>query len=322
AAQINGYWGMYPTLHALNQALHPGAAVPLPRPAPRGRTVTAPAGRTLLDAWHPPAGMPTTGVVSRVDIPGWTSGFRARPAYVYLPPAYLVAPRPLLPVVVLLAGQPGEPGNWITALRLADLMDAYARAHHGLAPVAVVPDDLGATTANPLCVDSPRGNVETYLARDVPAWIRANLQVDTDRRHWFIGGYSHGGTCSLQLAVRAPAVYGGFVDISGQREPTLGSRAKTLQGAFGGSAAAFARINPLDILRRTRYPDTVGLLAAGTADTVYLPQQRQVYAACQAARMGVRWLGVPGGHTMTMWREAFRQALPWLGVQGGIADRE
>lgn len=318
-ARVNIYWGAYPTVHSLHQAFEPAPERALPETL-RDATplVRARPGATLLETWHAPPGMPVAGLVSKVDIPGTVSRFPARSGYVYLPPAYQVSPRPVLPVVVLLAGQPGTPENWTEWLRMADALDAFARAHQGLAPVAVVPDDLGATTANPLCVDSPLGNVETYLTRDVPAWIHATLQVTDDRRGWFIGGFSHGGTCALQLGVRAPKVYGGFVDISGQREPTLGNRHKTVQKAFGGSDAAFARINPLDILRHDRFPDSAGFVAVGTGDQSYLPQQREVHAACQAAGMEMRLLELPGGHTMTVWREAFVQSLPWMAVRSRL----
>ena len=107
-------------------------------------------------------------------IPGLNSRFKARTGYLYLPPAYLVSPRPLLPVVVLLAGQPGSPGHWVSWMHLAEVLDGYAKEHLGLAPVALVVDDLGSFWSNPMCVDSPLGNSESYLARDVPAWIHSH----------------------------------------------------------------------------------------------------------------------------------------------------
>ncbi len=120
--------------------------------------------------------------------------------------------------------------------------------------------------------------------------------------------------------MRAPNVYGGFLDISGQREPSVGGRARTIQLTYHGNAAAFARVDPLTILKHTRYPDTVGLLAAGVGDKVYLPQQRDVRAACLAAGMEIAWLEVPGGHTMGLWRDAFRDAVPWLAAHDGITS--
>jgi S-formylglutathione hydrolase FrmB len=321
AVQINVYWGAYPTVEALGEAAHNDSIRSLPGGVPTSELVTATPGTMLIDDWKPAQTLATQGVVYPVSIPGVLSRFPARSGYVYLPPAYSVLPRPVLPVVVLMAGQPGGPKDWITNLRLADTMNAFAQVHRGLAPIVVVVDDLGATMANPLCVDSRLGNAETYLAQDEPAWIHAHLQAATDRRQWFVGGYSHGGTCALQLAVRAPTVYGGFVDMSGQREPTLGNRASTVQRAFGGDNAAFTRVNPLDILKQTRFPTTVAFLAASSGDLKYLPQQLDVRAACQAAGMQVEWVQQPGKHNVTFWRGIFGQALSWISANGQLAER-
>jgi enterochelin esterase-like enzyme len=318
AAQVNVSWGLYPTVHAaLDEFRAPVEGLP-PSAGLVGPVVTPLKGKTLVESWQPPPGMPDKGTVSEVTIPGSFSHFIARRGFVYLPPAYTMTPRPLLPVIVLLAGQPGAADNWINWLQLPATMDAFARDHKGLAPVVVMPDDLGESVANPLCVDSPLGNVETYLARDVPTWIRSTLQAATDRKSWFIGGYSHGGTCSLQLAVRAPQIYGGFMDFSGQREPTLGNRRKTLDRAFGGSEAAFMRINPLDIMRHNKFPDTAGFMVAGTADGGY-EQQREVFDACRTAGMDVQWLALPGNHTPEVWRPSLARALPWVAARSGLA---
>jgi enterochelin esterase-like enzyme len=316
--QINISWGLYPTVHAAWDEFQARSEGLPDSTAPVRPVVSASTGTELVDAWQPPEGMPDKGSVSEVTIPSSVSRFPARKGFVYLPPAYAMTPRPVLPVVVMLAGQPGVPDNWINWLQLPAAMDAFARGHKGLAPVVVMPDDLGSTFANPLCVDSPLGNVETYLARDVPTWIRSTLQVATDRKSWFIGGYSHGGTCSLQLAVRAPQIYGGFLDFSGQLEPTLGTRKKTVDKAFGGSDAAFSRINPLDIMHHTKFPETAGFLVVGTSDKGY-QDQRQVFGACKTAGMDMQWLDLPGDHTPELWRLALVRALPWIAVHSRLA---
>ena len=75
-------------------------------------------------------------------------------AQVYLPPSYFTNPRPLLPVLVLMAGQPGKPEDWLQGGKLTATMDAFARDHEGLAPVVVIADGTGSQMANPLCTDS------------------------------------------------------------------------------------------------------------------------------------------------------------------------
>jgi S-formylglutathione hydrolase FrmB len=197
-------------------------------------------------------------------------------------------------------------------------MDAFAAGHDGLAPVIVMVDQLGSALANPLCTDSRLGNAFTYLSVDVPAWIRQTLQVELRPSGWAIGGFSNGGTCALQMAVNAPQLYPTFVDISGESEPTLGDRARTVQAAFGGDEAAFEAVNPLDVMAHRRFPGTAGYLVAGEQDRQYLPEAHQVFAACQAAGMDVQLHVRPGGHSFEVWGPGLEEALPWLVTRLGM----
>ena len=320
ATKINAYYGYRPTVGAALD-LPPTGEVDFAEIAGTKPLMATSPNLTLAQSWHPPAGMPSTGRVSHTDVDGSRSGFHARPAWVYLPPAYLAARRPLLPVLVLIAGQPGGPQDWLVAGRMARTMDAFAAAHAGLAPIVVVADATGASLANTLCLDSRLGQAETYLAEDVPAWIERTLQVDRNHAHWAIGGFSFGGTCALQLAVRRPAAYPTFLDISGQQEPTLGTHMKTVQAAFGGDEAQFRAANPLDILGVRRFEPTLGILATGRDDREYGPQCRRVAEAARAAGMSVQLLEQAGGHTWAIATDALRDALPSLAARANLVPR-
>lgn len=317
-AQVNETFAAFPTVRdALG--LPPLGTVAFGRvPGPQRTPVTGTRGATLASRWSPPAAMPAAGTVTTATIPGAKSGFTARDAWIYLPPAYLSTPRAQLPVLVLFGGQPGSPRDWFTAGRVEATMNGYAAAHRGLAPVVVEVDPLGSTLANTLCVDSPLGNAFTYLSVDVPAWIRTHLQVDPRPAHWAVGGASFGGTCALQLAVNAPSVYPTFLDFSGQDEPTLSDRARTVNKAFGGSTQAFVRVNPLDVLGRKRFTATAGMIVVGRDDGPFRPQAKRVAAATRAAGMTVRYLEVPGGHGWSVWAHALPLAMPFLGQRVGI----
>lgn len=319
AAGVNAFYGHFPNLRsALN--LRPideidFSAVPPPVPDP---TPPDP-GRPLSQRWNVPVDLPGRGVVTRVHIAGAVSGFlTSRDAFIYLPPAYLTAHRPLLPVLILLHSSPGEPSDWINGGQLAIRLDRFAAAHDGLAPIVVIPDTTGTLMANPMCVDSSLGNSETYLTRDVPDFIRSHLQVDADTRLWAVGGYSSGGTCALQLALRRPDLFPTFIDIAGQVEPTLGTRSKTVDLAFGGDSAAFERLTPLDILSRTPLPGTAGRIYDGADDPPSIAEQHTVLAACRRNGIDVDLTVVPGGHTWYAWARAFEQALPWLATRQAI----
>ncbi|WP_354640764.1 alpha/beta hydrolase [Kitasatospora camelliae] len=313
SSQVNRFYQEYPTLRAMLS--------PETHALPTGRdpnTVAVPPGKTLSEVWKRPADLPEKGTLSSVPIPGTKSGFQARDAYVYLPPAYYTSPRPLLPVLVLMAGQPGEPADWVNSGALQTTMDSFAAAHDGLAPIVVVADETGSTWGNSLCMNSRIAQAQTYLADDVPNWIKDHLQTGTGRGAWSIGGLSLGGTCSLQLAVNAPQVYGSFLDISGQQEPTLGSHEQTVQEAFGGDEAAFNAVDPLHVMARQRFPDTAAAFVVGNSDGEFGPQQQKVYNAAVQAGMKAKFETVPGGHDWNTFRAGLANNVPWLAQQTGL----
>lgn len=321
ANEINGVFQYYPTPRAmLGQWLDHGTKFDTAA-GHRTELFIAPPGQLLADAWKPPGNLPATGTLSQVTIPGTASHFSARKAWIYLPPAYRASPRPQLPLLVLVAGQPGTPRDWIDAVNLPKIMDDYAAAHYGLAPVVVMPDATGTPLGNTLCMDSKLGNAETYLTTDLKAWAAANLQVDPPGQGWTIGGFSFGGTCSLQLAVRASSTYHTFLDVSGQREPTLGNHRDTVKRAFGGDEAAFARADPMSILTTRRFPELAGRIVSGSSDREYTPGLRVVYSACKQAGIDVEMTELPGGHTWQVPRGALTQQLSWIAERSGLARR-
>ncbi|MFB7474120.1 alpha/beta hydrolase [Kitasatospora sp. NPDC056184] len=282
------------------------------------KTLSPPPGKVLEEVWGAPPGLPEKGTVSIVPIPGTKSGFTARDAYVYLPPAYRATPRPLLPVVVLVSGQPGNPGDWVLAGQVNEALDAFAAQHNGLAPIVVMPDQLGSVWKNTLCFDSKIANVQTYLSKDIPDWVGTHLQAAKGRQSWAIGGASMGGTCALQLAVNAPEVYGSFLDMAGQQEPTLGTREQTVKEAFDGDASKFDAVDPLQVMARKQFPDTAAAIVVGRTDGEFRPQQEKVFAAVQAAGMKAKFDLMPGAHGWVIFRPGIVDQLPWLAQQTGL----
>lgn len=278
------------------------------------------AGDPTDTVWKAPEGMPIRGRVTTLPVPGTISGFTARDAQVYLPPSYFTNPRPLLPVLVLMTGQPGKPLDWLQGGKLTATMDSFAREHEGLAPIVVIADGTGSQMANPLCTNSSQGNVATYLAKDVPAAVAQAFQVDTDPRAWAIGGLSYGGTCALQMATNYPEVYPTFLDLSGQLEPSLGDRQRTVDEIFGGDEPAFVAVNPMDLLATRKFPDSGGAFVVGTDDNEFKPGQQKVYEAAKAAGMDVRYLEIPGGHSFAVWSAGVEQELLWISQRLGLVS--
>jgi enterochelin esterase-like enzyme len=308
---INAGYGLNPTLASLLN-IDTGHPLAVPRPlasATPTPTASAPP-QPLWESWKPPAGMPATGKFGTVTIPNTASGFVARPAYLYLPPAALVPNPPALPVLIMMMGQPGGPES--SALFLPTL-NAMAAANRGLGPIVLTIDQIGSPTKNPLCIDSPAGKVHTYVMTDVVNYIRANLHVATGRRYWAVGGYSNGGECALSFGAKHPDVFGSILDISGEIGPSLGSASTTLRLGFGGNTAAYDAEQPLTIMKATHYTDTLAIFTSGSKDSVYTPQGAIAEAAAKAVGMTTaRFIGPGVGHRSDAILFALPKGLPLL----------
>ncbi|MBJ8348489.1 esterase family protein [Antrihabitans sp. YC2-6] len=315
AVQVNIVYAEFPTLRDALGLPEENRITFAEVPKPTSTTVQ---GTPLVSVWRKPEGLPADGKVTEVPIPGAKSGFDARDAQIYLPPAYFANPRPLLPVLVMMAGQPGEPADWLKGGKLGATMDGFAADHAGLAPVVVIADATGSELGNPMCMDSRLGNVATYLATDVPDWVKANLQVNMDPKAWAIGGLSYGGTCALQMATNFPDRYPTFLDFSGQVEPTLGDRTRSVEAAFGGDEAAYTKINPADLMSSRKYPESAGVFAIGSDDADFKPGQQKMFHAAQDAGMNVHYAEYPGGHSWTVWSAALSAQIDWLAQRLGL----
>ena len=263
----------------------------------------------------------TRGTVGAVTIPAPVSGFIARPAMVYLPAAARRTNPPVLPVIEMFSGQPGSPSDLFTAGRLAGILDAWAARHQGLAPIVVVPDQLGAPGRNPMCVDSKLGNSASYLTVDVPAWIRAHYRVAAAPEGWAISGFSQGGTCSIQLGAEHPELYGTILDISGELAPKSGSPQQTVQAGFAGSATAYATAAPSAILAaHAPYRALHIIFAVGGDDTRYRAWTKTLQAAAERAGATTDVLVSPGTahdwHTVVY---ALTRGLPLMAAHTGLS---
>ncbi|WEV69906.1 alpha/beta hydrolase-fold protein [Bifidobacterium sp. ESL0775] len=264
--------------------------------------------------------MPKHGEVHSVDIPATASHFKARTANVYLPPAALSKNPPRLPVMIVLAGQPGTPDRFFNAGQLGQKLDKYAAKHYGLAPIAISPDQNGSITHNSLCSDTPvYGNAETYLTRDVTDWVKSNLPVEKSPDKWLIGGFSQGGTCATQLGPAHPGIYGHIYSAGGEIEPTSGSHKSTVKHYFGGNEKEFDKHVPISIINRHAPSKQTWFSAAGQIDSKSQKNQKAISAAAMKAGMSVTTVIVKdNGHDWHTVNAGMTTQIDLFGTETGL----
>lgn len=261
-----------------------------------------------------------SAAIVHLDLPGTASGFSARQATAYVPPAYWTKPERNLPVLVLLHGNPGGPEQWFGSGEAAETADAFQRANGGLSPIVVAVDATGSDTANPICADSSVAKVMTYLATDVPKGIKSAFRVDENQQHWTVAGLSYGGTCSLQILTNHPDAFGNAVDISGEAEPTIGNHAATVAKFYGGDEAAYQAFNPAHLLTTKKYPDHQAIFTAGNRDASAVKALSSLSDSAREAGMATYYASRPGGHSFEVWRPALRETFAWIARRGGLTE--
>lgn len=253
-----------------------------------------------------------SSVLVQADIPA--TDFSPRSSIIYVPGAYFARPRPLLPVLVLMPGQPGAPKDWLVNGDLKSTMDRFAEQHNGLAPIVAIVDQLSSSFKNPLCSDTGNGAVATYLEHDVPSWLEQHFQVDTRPQSWAVGGLSNGGTCAMQVLSRKGGPYRTVLDMSGEEFPNLHNLETTIEKGFGGDKAAFEANNPISIFASGE--DFTGYSAfCSIGDEESKDVIEGLWKVCRAGRgqgMDVQERTYSGSHEWKVWDRALDDELPWL----------
>lgn len=318
AVGVNAVFGLNPTLGSVFGIVS-GEKIDLDS---AGSATGAP-DQPIYQTWKPPSGMPAVGERGTQKIEGTVSGFVARDAGIYLPPAALVPDAPALPLVVMMMGYVGNPDPTI----ISDVLDQLAAQHDGLAPIVIVADQLGGDGSNdPACADSAAyGNAETYVTTDVVNWARENLKIIDDPRYMTIAGYSNGGGCAIKYGAKYPETFKNIIDVSGEEYPGSEDVDSVVATIYGGDQAAFDASKPVQIMQSApagTYEASTAIFTAGSEDPGFLAAATTVSNEAIEVGMSVTLYVVPGadhGGTAVSGglTEGFDVLYPVLGLSAG-----
>lgn len=307
ALALNLWVGYFPTVQTAWNQLTEG---PLP-------DQTDPVTVAAMQRQH---AIPIKGSVVPVDIPDSASGFKHRQEFVYLPPAWYASdPPPALPTVMMIGGEFNTPADWMRAGGAVKILDDFAAAHGGYAPVFVFVDPGGTFNNDTECVNGPRGNSADHLVKDVVPYMKSSYGVSASPANWGVVGWSMGGTCAVDLTVMHPDTFSSFVDIAGDAAPNSGSQTETVDRLFGGSTASYASFDPSAVItRHGPYHGIAGWFDVNSAATPGAKPNDQALAAGSLCGLGgnsgieCAVVTQPGNHDWPFASNAFAAALPWL----------
>ena len=243
-----------------------------------------------------------------------------RTVYVYLPPQYFQSAYRSyrFPVIELIHGQPGEPQDWINVVGVTVTLDQLMNQKVAQPAVLVMPDANGGQRVSLQCLNQAGGPQDlTYLALDLPVQVAHIFRVQPPGHAWGVAGYSEGGFCSANMALRFPSRYGAAGVLSGYFAPLdnrLGNRARPVS-PFGGSRKLQQENTPLDEIRQLPAGAAIPRfwIGAGRNNGPDADDAKFFWQELQLRQADVPLLLTPGGgHNMITWRAQVPPMLRWM----------
>ncbi|WP_439674417.1 alpha/beta hydrolase [Embleya sp. MST-111070] len=272
---------------------------------------------------HPPrrGADPKHGVLVNTSIQGPRTGYKLN-TFVYLPAAYFTPDnaRTRFPVIQLTSGFPGTPDTWLRRMKVHQMLAGLMES--GRMPPAIVV----IAAQNPIegrdseCVDAPGGaRADTYLGQDVPDAITANFRTAPAPAGWGLLGYSTGGFCSANLALRHPDRYTAAASLSGYfkaiTDMTTGDLYRGDEGLRRANSPQYTIDNP------RRAPVRMYLFAAkGEGKTVREAREfARKFRPTDTVKVQIE---SSGGHNFGTWARGLPAAFEWLGRELAAATAQ
>ena len=241
---------------------------------------------------------PRTGPADQVLV--WTPPQYDQPAYRHH----------RFPVVVFLPGQPSSPQVVFHQFQFGQQAVKAIDGHQTPPFVAVFPTLMVHPPRDTECTNVAGGpQAETWLTKDVPAYVSAHYRVAAPGRSWTAMGWSTGGFCAAKLVTTEPHTFGSGVSFGGYYQPLQDNTTGSL---FAGRRALKDQNSPQWLythhggLRGARL-----LLVAGQQDHETWRSTRRMLNTT-AGDPSVAHISFPqGGHNYHNYRAYLPAALHW-----------
>lgn len=248
-----------------------------------------------------------------ITIGGGATGYNLN-AQVYLPGSYNDSQSAArkFPVLELLAGFPGSYLSWSTGIQLKQTLDELIAQGKMPAVIAVMPSQNPHPPDNSECLNGnraahPDSRAETYLTGDVPAYLAQHYRTGQGRINWVIGGYSTGGYCATNLALRHPDRYASVIALSGYFTAIHSGNTQPL---FQDRQRRAANSPQLTV---TQPHPKLAFFTINAKDNLLDALSNQKFInAIPAADAHLAMTTQSGGHTPLVWRVGSRYAFIWL----------
>jgi len=246
-----------------------------------------------------------------VSVPGPTSGVTGS-VVLWVPRTYTEpgSEHRHYPVVEAFHGVPGGPFEYAHDINLGRMVAGLAKDRRMREPILVMPD----STPHHLDTECVNGGangpqMEDWLTRDVPDWVRGHLRVDQAAQSWATMGLSTGGFCAAMATLLHPDTYGAAIELGGYLAPVFDAHYRP----FARGSAAWDRY---DLVKHaTAAPPDVQLwVETSKADSLSYPGNARLLSTATPPLRVTADVLPDAGHRMSVWVGVMPTAFSWLGT--------
>ncbi len=158
-----------------------------------------------------------------------------RDVFVYLPPSYATSPNRRYPVVYFLHGYAAHAETYWKSLSVPAAADAAMADGSAHEMILVLPDAFTVYDGSMFSNSPTTGDWETYIARDLIAYIDSHYRTIADRSARGLAGHSMGGYGTVRIGMKHPEAFSVAV-----RDEFLLPDERSRSGCFPGSVSESA----------------------------------------------------------------------------------
>ncbi|MER7753481.1 alpha/beta hydrolase-fold protein [Kitasatospora sp. NPDC097643] len=259
------------------------------------------------------------GPIMMTTVTGAKSGVSGK-VWIWLPPEYNDPKfaKTGFPVLTLFAGGQSNGYNTWTdnQLPIQESDEELVKTGKAHPFIMIMPvQNFNSDEKNALdCSDIPgQAKMGTWMADDIPDFVRANFRTVKGRDGWGVMGASTGGFCSAKLGLQRPDVYKAAVPIDGYFVPD--------SGLWKGHETERQANNP-DALITLGKSDVKMFVTAGGANP-YETKLVKAWVAKATPPLSIEYYEQPGGkHLTSDFKKMIPDTLQWLSknLAGPAAD--
>ena len=204
----------------------------------------------------------------------------------------------------LFSGFPGVPQTWIGSLdgiHTLSLLDKQGKIPPTL---AIIPSINVVPRTDTECLDIPKiGDVETWLTADMFTFMHSFVGIDS--RPWNVFGYSTGGRCAAEVAVRHPDLYRNAVVLAGYFQPQISLKISNQDKAN--------LMQKYDIVNtaKSRFSNPPILIIYSSQDR-YSFNQMKIFTSAVKGYLATPIITIPqGGHNIQVWKPYVGSGFIW-----------